>query len=134
MIFLSLFTFLSVGRVADAVPSLLPLRLILVTGALAAIAWILAPGTLSDKIPLQIRQMLCVIFLMMLAVVSIPLSVWPGETFRGVTQGLWKLVLFFVLICYWCRSLYDVRRLIWMCCLGLSCLIVVNRITGQTGA
>ncbi len=134
MIFLSLFALLSVGRVAEPFPFLWPLRLILVTGSLAAIAWILAPGPFSDKIPLKIRQMRYVIFLMLLAVASIPLSVWPGASFKGVSEGLWKLVLFFVLVCYWCRSLHDARRLIWMCCLGLSCLVLISRITGQTDA
>ena len=134
MIFLSLFALLSVGRVAEPFPFLWPLRLILVTGSLAAIAWILAPGPFSDKIPLKIRQMRYVIFLMILAVASIPLSVWPGASFKGVSEGLWKLVLFFVLVCYWCRSLHDARRLIWMCCLGLSCLVLASRITGQTDA
>jgi probable O-glycosylation ligase (exosortase A-associated) len=134
MIFLSLFAFLSVGRVTDAFPFLWPLRLILVTGSLAAITWVLAPGSLADKIPLRIPQMRHVVFLMILAVASIPLSVWPGATFKGVSEGFWKLVLFFVLICYWCRSMHDARRLIWMCCLGLSCLIVIGRIMGNTDA
>jgi probable O-glycosylation ligase (exosortase A-associated) len=134
MFFLSVFAFFAVGRVTDPFPFLHPLRLAMVTGALAVIPWILAPGSFEDKIPIKIPQVRHVVLLMILAIVSIPISIWPGGSFKAVTGDLWKLVLFFLLVCYWCRSMRDARRLIWMCCIGVSSLVLFSLLTGHGGA
>ena len=133
MFFLSVFAFLAIGRVTDPFPFLWPFRLVMVTGALAAITWFLAPGSFTDKVPFKIPQMRYVIMMACLAVVSVPLSVWPGASFVAVSEGLWRLVLFFILVCYWCKTVQDARRLIWMCCFGVSILLLVSIATGNTG-
>lgn len=124
MVFLVLFTMITVGRIADPFPFLWPLRLGLVTGGIALLFWMFSPSSLREKIPTEIPQVKYVLMLLGLAVVLIPLSVWPGNSFWFVTEGHIKSVLLFLLVIYWCRSYQDIRRLIWACCLGVIGLMV----------
>jgi probable O-glycosylation ligase (exosortase A-associated) len=134
MLFLALFAFLAIGRVTDPFPFLWPLRPVMVTGALAGLIWLLAPGTLAEKVSMKIPQMRYVLLLAVFAVISVPFSAWPKASLGAVTDGLWKLVLFFILVVYWCKSMRDAKRLVWMCSLGISTLILISLITGGKSA
>lgn len=132
MVFLMLFTLVVVGRIQEMTPALASLRLGLVTGGLVGFAWLLAPGSLQDKVPLQIKQVRYVLMLLGLAVITIPVAVWPGHSFEAVTGRYWKAVLLFLMVLYWCRSIQDARRMVWICCLGVVGLVVFGIFTGQT--
>lgn len=123
----------AVGRITDPFPFLWALRPALVIGGLAGFAWVLAPGSLRDKVPVEVPQVRDVFILMVLAIITIPLSVWPGGSVEQIIGGLWKLVLFFLLVFYWCRSIQDVRRLIWACCFGVTSLVLYGIFTGSIG-
>jgi len=133
MVFLLLFTLVAVGRIQEVLPALAPLRIGLVTGGLALLAWVIAPGSLWDKIPLEIKQARYVLILLGLGIVTVPLSVWPRRSFEFVTEKYWKTILLFLLVIFWSRSLQDMRRLVWVCCLGMAGLVILGLLTGEMG-
>jgi probable O-glycosylation ligase (exosortase A-associated) len=133
MWFLLLFTLVVVGRIQEVIPDLAPLRVGFITGGLAALAWVLAPGSLQDKVPTQLPPVRYVLILLALAVLTIPISVWPGNSFEFLTEKYWKMVLLFLLVLFWCRSVQDMRRLIWVCCLGAIALVVDGLLTSEVG-
>jgi O-antigen ligase len=131
MWFLLLFTLVVVGRIQEVFPDLAPLRVGLITGGLTALAWVLAPGSFQDKLPAQLQPVRYVLILLALAVLTIPIGVWPGTSFEFLTESYWKTVLLFLLVLFWCRSVQDMRRLIWVCCLGAIALVVNGLLTGE---
>ena len=131
MVFLLLFTMIVIGRVTEAFPGLESLRLGLVTGGIGLFLWMFSRSSIGEKLPTEIPQVKYVLLLLGLAVVTIPTGIWPGGSFMIVTGGYIKTVLFFVLVIYWCRSLQDVRRMIWACCLGLTAQVVYGLLAGQ---
>jgi O-antigen ligase len=124
MLFLLLFTMVALGRVQEVFPALAPLRIGVIFGGLAGLAWFLAPGSLRDKIPVDIRQVRYIIILFALSLITIPVGVWPSHSLEYVLQAYWKDVLLFLLILYWCRSLQDLQRMVWICCIGATMLVV----------
>src|SRR5207302_4978706 len=93
--------------------------------------WVMAPGSFHEKVPYHIKPVKYILTLFALAVVTLPIGVWPSHSFEFVTGTYWKLVLFYLLVIFWCRSVQDVRRLIWACCLGVTVLVVVGLVTGD---
>lgn len=132
---LALLAFLVVviGRVQELLPVLTPFRLGLVTGGLAGLAWLSAPGSLEEKIPLEVQQVRYVLALVGLAAVTLPLAVWPGHSFEFLTGQFSKTILLFLLVLYWCRSPRQIRHVIWACCLGAIGSVVIGILAGQGG-
>src|SRR5438093_6745330 len=69
-----------------------------------------------------------------LAVITMPISVWPGNSFDALTGWYWKLVLLFFLVLYWCRSRQDLNRIMWACCISLCWFVVQGVFTGEIEA
>ena len=133
MLCLLLFTMVVLGRVQEVFPALAPLRLGVIFGGLAGLAWFIAPGSLRDKIPVDIRPVRYLIILFALSLITIPVGAWPSHSLEYVLQVYWKNVLLFLLILFWSRSVHDIRRLIWVCCLGATTLVASGLLTGQVG-
>src|SRR5919108_513544 len=76
---LLVFTMVAVGRIQEIVPFFAEIRLGLITGAAAMAAWLIGPGGFKEKLPVENKQMRYVLGLVSLAVLTIPLSVWPGH-------------------------------------------------------
>jgi len=133
MWFLLLFVLVIVGRFHEAVPAIGPLRLGLVSGGFALLSWMLAPGSLHDKIPFAIPQVRYVGILFGLAIATIPVGVWPGNSLDYLTQVYWKVVVLFLLVLFWSRTVKDMRCVVWACCLGVIGLVVSALLTGRGG-
>src|SRR5436309_1818101 len=80
MLFLLLFLLIMLGRAQEVISVLKPFRVGLVTGGLAALSWVLAPGSLQDKVSLELKQVRYILALLALAVITIPIAVWPGKS------------------------------------------------------
>lgn len=108
---LAVFAFLLIGRAPEIFVSLLPLRLLLVTGILV-IAWAgavpLKPFPPFWREP-EVRLTLC---LFAYAVVTIPLSIWPGQSAAFVT-GFVKIVAFLIIVVHCVRSRRHVTTIVW---------------------
>jgi O-antigen ligase len=131
LIFMLLYAAVSVGRIQELIPALAPMRLGLITGGLALFVWLKAPGSLAEKIPIAHPVVRDVMILLGLGLLTIPLGVWPGHSLEFLVGVYLKTVLLFLLVIYWCRSLDDVRRLLWVCCVAVAILVVPGVIAGQ---
>jgi O-antigen ligase len=133
MVLFLLYAWVCVGRPQEIVSALIVLRLGLVTGGLALLAWLMAPGKLSDKIPVEVPIVRDVMILVGVAMITVPISVWPAHSLLFLFNVLLKTVLLFLLIIYWCRSVQDVRRLIWVYCIASVAVVIPGVFSGHAG-
>jgi O-antigen ligase len=121
-----LFAFVTIGRIQEVIPALIFLHVGLLTGGLAGLIWLLAPGSLHDKIPMRIPQVKYVVWLFLLSLLLVPVGVWPGNSLDFIASTYWKVVLFFLMVVSLVRSVVDLRRIIWVCCLGVTALVALG--------
>jgi O-antigen ligase len=119
-----LFLLVLVARIPELFPELAMLRLGLVTGVLALFAMLISPRSLEEKIPVHIKQVQYLLVLFGLSVATIPVGVWPGGSFAFVVDHYWKRILLFLLILFWCRSVQDMRLVMWVYCLAATLLVM----------
>ena len=133
MVLFLLYAWVCVGRPQEVVPALIVLRLGLVTGGLALLAWLMAPGKLSDKIPIGVPMVRDVMILVGVALITVPISVWPAHSLAFLFNVFLKTVLLFLLVIYWCRSVHDVRRLLWVYCVASVAIVIPGVLSGHAG-
>ena len=128
-----LYAWICVGRPQEIVPELIVLRLGLLTGGLALVAWLHAPGGFAEKIPLDAPIVRDVMLLVGLSVLTVPISIWPAHSVLYLFNVFLKTVLLFLLVIYWSRTIDDVRRLLWVYCLGSVSLVIPGVLSGHAG-
>jgi putative inorganic carbon (HCO3(-)) transporter len=133
MVLLLLYAWVCVGRPQELVPALTVFRLGLITGGLAFLAWLRAPGRVSDKIPVEVPIVRDVLMLVGIALITVPVSIWPAHSLIFVFNVFLKTVLLFLLVIYWCRSVQDVRRLLWVYCIASVAVVIPGVISRQAG-
>jgi O-antigen ligase len=133
MVFLVAYTMVAVGRIQEVITPLAMVRIGFVFGLLALVVWFNMPGSLSEKIPLDLKPIRYVLILLGLSVVTIPFASWPGNSFTFVTGTYIKIVLLFLLIFWLCRSVKDIRRIVWGSGLALAVLVVSGLMSGNIG-
>lgn len=133
MVLFLLYAWVCVGRPQEIVPELIVLRLGLLTGGLALLAWLHAPGRFAEKISLATPLIRDVMILVGLAVITVPISIWPVHSLLFLFNVFLKTVLLFFLVIYWCRTIQDVRRLLWVYCLGSVSLVIPGVLSGHAG-
>lgn len=131
MIFLLVYTMVVIGRIQEALVVLAPLRIGLLSAGLALLVWMHLPGKLSDKIPLRVPQVRYVMLLLGLGVITVPISSWPRHSLEFVTTMYIKIIVLFLLALSLCRSLQDVRRMVWASCGGATLLTLSGILTGR---
>lgn len=133
MVLFLLYAWVCVGRPQEIVPALIVLRLGLLTGGLALLAWLRAPGWLSDKVPVEVPIVRDVLILVGVAMITVPISVWPAHSLLFLFNVFLKTVLLFLLVIYWCRSVQDVRRLLWVYCIASVAVVIPGVLSGHAG-
>jgi O-antigen ligase len=133
MVLFLLYAWVCVGRPQEIVPALIVLRLGLLTGGLALLAWLRAPGWLSDKVPVEVPVVRDVMILVGVAMITVPISVWPTHSLLFLFNVFLKTVLLFLLVIYWCRSVQDVRRLLWVYCIASVAVVIPGVLSGHAG-
>jgi O-antigen ligase len=106
---LAIYTLVIIGRIPDFFPSF---RLALLILAATITLALLLPRAKGPRL-LQSSEVRAALALLVFAVMTVPLSVWPGGSFGHIINGHSKLVLFFLLIIYCVRSLSEARRIVW---------------------
>ena len=133
MVLFLLYAWVCVGRPQEIVSALVVLRLGLVTGGLALLAWLRAPGWFSEKVPIEVPVVRDVMILVGVAMVTVPISVWPAHSLLFLFNVFLKTVLLFLLVIYWCRSVQDVRRLLWVYCIASVAVVLPGVLSGHAG-
>lgn len=129
-LFLLGYAAVSVGRIQELIPALAPFRIGLISGGLAFVVWSQAPGSWREKVPLEVVPVKYVMLLLGLAVLTFPVGVYPKYSLMFIFGSYLKTILLFLLVIYWCRSLIDIRRLLWVCCLITAALVVPGALAG----
>ena len=125
------FIVILVSRVTELFPIVAPLRLGLISGGIAALAWVATPTSFHEKIPASIKPVKYFLFIFSLALLSVPLSFWPSHSFEFFTDIYCKVFLLFFLVLYWGKSAVNVQRILWMCGYGICFLIMTGALSGQ---
>jgi O-antigen ligase len=129
MVWLLLFSIVAIGRIQETSTVLASLRIGLVTGGLAVLAWLVAPASWQEKLPTNMKPVRYVLMLLGLAFLTIPISIWPSQSLdTAVSYG--KTILLFLMVFFWCRTLMNMRRVVWIYCLGPVLLVIISMITG----
>jgi hypothetical protein len=134
MVLVMVYTMVAVGRIQEVFSPLAKIRVGLLTGGLALLVWVVSSGSLREKIPLQSKPVRYVMILFGLAVLTVPIAVWPGGSFHYLTAIYMKIIVLFLLVLYWCRSVQDVRRMIWACAVAAVILVIAGALTGSIQA
>ena len=103
------YAFVAIGRVSDSFPGL---HLATIVAGIA-IAMVGTLPALDRPRMREIPQVRTAIGLFLLALITMPLAIWPGGTWEHVSGLYLNAVLLFVLIAYGVRSLADVRAVVW---------------------
>jgi O-antigen ligase len=74
-----------------------------------------------------------VMILLGIAMITVPIGVWPAHSLLFLFNVFLKTVLLFLLVIYWCRSVQDVRRLLWVYCIASVGVVIPGAILGQAG-
>lgn len=106
-VLLATYTFIIVSRIADSVP-VLHLGAVGPLVGLSAVMFV--PGRSVGV--WRARETRLILGLFALALATIPLSVWPGQSFASATEGYSRLVFYYCLIAYGIRSEGDLRVLL----------------------
>jgi putative inorganic carbon (hco3(-)) transporter len=120
------FTFILLLAPQTIVPALQPFRIALVAAGVGITA--LVVGRLSHGRPISIRcrEMALVAALVTWAVVTVPLSYWPGGSISLLMSTYFKTVAVFWLLANAVDSLPRLRTLAW----GLTAIAVLLALTG----
>ena len=109
---ITIYTFLVLSRLPEVVPGLHLFRPILVMAIIA----IAMAATLAAKPALPLlrsTESRAVLGLLVLVVITIPTSFWPGGSLGFLVSGYSKTVMFFFLLLYCLRTLREFKRLVW---------------------
>lgn len=101
----------SVGRIHELFPVLQPLRPTIVTGALATLLYLLDPREERRPSHLSVPTTKYLIGLLIWMVLSVPLSLWAGNSFNLVFDNFVKTVLMYLVVVGAVRGIHDVERL-----------------------
>jgi O-antigen ligase len=103
---IAMLAFLMIGRLPEVFPAF---RLVLVAAAIAvALVAVLPPGRRLLAMP----EVKAVLALLGLSIATIPISVWPGQSFDHVVAGYSKTVLLFLLLVYAVRTFREAVRVV----------------------
>lgn len=109
---LTVYTFLMFSRLPEFLPFLASVRpVFVIAGVTLALAWMLPRSRMRAF--LRAPESRAVLALFLVAIASIPMSVWPGASFGAVFSGFSKTVIFFGLLLYCVRTPREVRLLLW---------------------
>ena len=106
---IAMYIFVTISRVSDEFPSL---HLALVTAGITAALALFGANRGGGSL-FRLPETRAVLALFGLAIVTIPFSFWPGQSFTFVTRGYVTLVFLFLVIIHCVRSARAVQTLFW---------------------
>jgi putative inorganic carbon (HCO3(-)) transporter len=123
-------TIFFVPQMLQMFPSLAGLQIVKVTAIAVTLLFLLSRRYILSRVRLgEVKQVACLIALLVLATITIPLAVWPNSAFHYIFDVYGKNVIFVYLLVQAARSDRDVRVIVTVltaCCAAL----VLAMITG----
>lgn len=120
-----------VARIQELFLFLTPLRLGMVSVFLTLLLLLYYKKQIRFLSIIKIPQVCVVIALIILAVISVPFSVWPGQSFNQL-QSFVLTFLFFISIIYSVNTFLDIKKLLWIFIFGVLVLALFT-ITSNSG-
>jgi probable O-glycosylation ligase (exosortase A-associated) len=108
------FSFILVIAPQEIFPILAPLRIALLAASTAVIAYLLDRFGRGRPITLMTREMWVLAALVAWAVVTVPLSIWPGGSVAFLFAFFFKSLAIFWLLCNVVSSVTRLRQVAWL--------------------
>lgn len=127
----SLYAFMVISRLAEAIPFAATFRPMVILGALMVALALTLPQSRAYQLfrPVEARAMVAVFFLVAL---SIPTSYWPGASF-GALVSYSKGLVFFLATIYCIRTRSEFRLALWSFLAAVAGLAFVALAQGRSG-
>lgn len=113
---------ISIGRIHLLIPVLMVIPSAMIFGILAVIAFIVENGKVREK-HVWGREAKLVLALLVICIVTLPTSIWPGGSVTGLYKGFLPMVVLMVITAIICRSAKDIKKFVWLL-LAINILII----------
>ncbi|MDO9583013.1 MAG: O-antigen ligase family protein [Desulfomicrobium sp.] len=120
-----------VARVQELFLFLAPLHVGKVSILLALLLFFFVPKDKTRVSLLKIHQIKMVLAILALCIISVPFSVYKGQSFEMAVLGFPRTILFFILLVYAVNTFQDLRKMVWVFIAG-ALLLALFTILGGT--
>lgn len=107
-----------VARIQELFLFLAPFHLGKISIILSLIIFFASPKKNTIVSLLAIRQVKMVLAIFTLCVISVPFSVYKGQSFEMAVLGFPRTILFFLLVVYAVHAFQDLRKMVWVFIVG----------------
>ena len=121
---LALYMFTSLGRVQALVPGFSEVPLGMISAALMIIAYVLEAPSCGGFGAFSTREEKLLVGLFIVAIFSIPGSVWPGNSFQIAFKKFLPIIVMFFILSFTTRSVIDIRKILWLYFTVIAILLV----------
>ncbi|GAB6059665.1 O-antigen ligase family protein [Desulfonatronum parangueonense] len=122
-----------VARIQELFPILIPLQFGKISILLALALFMISPRPEQYVPPFRIPQVKMVLGIFALALLSVPFSVYTGQSFNHAVMGFPRTILFFLLLIYAVNNFSDLRKLLWAFIIGVFLLVFFTITASGTG-
>lgn len=109
---LFLFTLVVIGRAQELFPVLIPYRIGMIIGIVAIVLCLFEISSGRAAI-IRSPELKIILLLSAVAVLSVPMGIWPGNSFKFLINEYLKTVIFFILIMTVVHSLHACKMMTW---------------------
>jgi probable O-glycosylation ligase (exosortase A-associated) len=120
-----------VARIQELFVFLVPLRLGMISVILTLFLLFFYKKQINFLNIINISQVRIAIAILVMAIISVPFSVWPGQSFNQV-ESFTLTILFFISTIYSVNIFSDIKKLLWVFVVGVLFLAVFT-ITSNSG-
>lgn len=121
-IFIALYYLISHGRLHLLIPVLQKIPSAMILGILAVISFVVEYKKNGDQWHF-IREEKLLAGLIMMCIASLPLSVWPGNSFNSLYKGYLPTVILAFIAGFICKSPKDIEKFLWV--YVINCTLVI---------
>ncbi len=129
-----LLTLVNVSRIQELFLFLSPLRLGLISNFLVLFFVVIAPKQQQYTHFLEIPQVKMVLAILALALLTVPFSVWPGQSFSFAIERFPRTILFFLVLIYAVNNFDALRKVVWTFIVGAFLLAFFTITMGTSHA
>lgn len=115
-----------VARIQELYPILASLFFQKIVGLIAIGGMVFDPTVkISFLKRIKTSEARVIFFFCLVMIISIPLSIYPGNSFRFLTQYFWKIILVYILILAYSSSYKAIDKISWAYILAVGLLGVI---------